>query len=56
LALRLEDEKYDAPPFNLRMPRLLKRELSEAATLNCRSLNQEILYRLMRSLNDYSKS
>ena len=55
MALRLEDEKFDAPPFNLRMPLLLKRELREEAQKNQRSLNQEILYRLMRSLNEYSR-
>jgi predicted HicB family RNase H-like nuclease len=55
VAPRIEDEKFDAPPFNLRMPALLKQELREEAKKNRRSLNQEILTRLMRSLNEYSR-
>ena len=39
----------------LRLPRLLKAELREEAQKNQRSMNAEILYRLMRSLNEYSR-
>jgi predicted HicB family RNase H-like nuclease len=39
----------------LRMPPQLKAELREEAQKNRRSLNSEILYRLFRSLNEYSR-
>jgi hypothetical protein len=37
------------------MPPQLKAELREEAQKNRRSLNSEILYRLFRSLNEYSR-
>lgn len=39
--------------FNLRMPAELETRLKAAAVENCRSLNEEIVYRLMRSLDGW---
>jgi hypothetical protein len=39
----------------LRLPALLKQELREESQKNRRSLNAEVVYRLMRSLNEYSR-
>jgi predicted HicB family RNase H-like nuclease len=41
--------------FLLRIPSDLKRELEEQARLNGRSLNQEIVWRLKRSVDGYSR-
>lgn len=45
-----------APPkFNLRLPEELRRRLDECANENNRSLNQEIINRLRRSLEGWKQ-
>jgi len=41
--------------FNLRMPDTLKAQLQAAAKENGRSLNAEIVQRLLRSLQGYTR-
>jgi predicted HicB family RNase H-like nuclease len=41
--------------FNLRLPLELKLRLQESARGNGRSLNAEIVYRLLRSLEGYRR-
>jgi predicted HicB family RNase H-like nuclease len=43
------------PAFNLRMPTELKLRLAAEAKTNGRSLNAEIVQRLLRSLESYSR-
>ena len=43
----------DINPFGLRMPDLLRRQIEEACAASGRSMNAEIVYRLMKSFYGY---